>query len=176
MAHLKELATGEQRPVIVMLTCPPPAKMPQGKRLRLVGLFYKLVTLPEDESTGGNAAVTHEYPVIVTGALTRRSVVGGGGFDLPPAIIAMFALVLALLVAFMLLRKRISAQKAAAKNRYEPLRFEDAVDAVDAVASVDDERDDGPVDEELLRQLEEFQQRTRRTGESDDADHQNGSR
>ncbi len=150
-------------PVLVFLTSKPPRQLVQ--RLRIAGLFYKLVRLPENPQTG-DRSVTHEYPVIAAKILYATA----PGANFPAGIYAMFALVLALVAVFLILRRQIGRRnRAEATRRYRPPRFQ---------LTPRRDEDEPPqetdqVDEELQRQLEQYRRDQLGKGQTKDADEPN---
>jgi len=159
--ELQELATGEHRALMVMLTRRPPADLRQGRRLRFAGLFYKLLALPQAEGTGG-LPQTGEYPVIVASSVYGAP--GGAAALIPRQAYWLLGAILALLAVFMfLLRAARRRERPAA--RYRPLRFEEVADRP-AKAQEDAAE---AVDEELIRQVQAFKQEKKGSGKAEDA-------
>ncbi|OPX22941.1 MAG: hypothetical protein B1H04_04330, partial [Planctomycetales bacterium 4484_123] len=161
MVHLRELATGEFRPLIVMLPYPPPERIAQGRRIRLAGLFYKLVTLPEDPATGGDPAKTHEYPVIIARDLGLRGWVPSS--TMPTPVLLLVGLVVLLLVVFVFIWRR-AARVRRRGPEYKPLRFEAGPVEGNGAEQA------GDVDERLVREVQAYRRESGRTGEGTDAD------
>jgi len=126
-------------PILVFLTRKPPDRLPPN--LRVAGLFYKLVSLPENRRTG-DPAIRHEYPVIVARAVLPAE--SGGG--LPAEFVVFFSVVIVMLVIFLMLRRYLSRHAPRAGRAYRPRRAEQATAPPGEAA-----RD---VDEELRRQVE----------------------
>ncbi len=147
-------------PILVFLTRRPPDRLP--RKLRVAGLFYKLVSLPENRRTG-DPAIRHEYPVIVSRAVRAAEVAGG----LPVEFVVFFSVVIVMVVIFLMLRRYLSRRPPRAGRRYRPRRSEAAPPPADAAAAQD-------VDEELRRQVEAARGRpgASQGGEhADDTDH-----
>lgn len=154
---------GAEEPLMVYVTARPAEKLPE--RVRIAGLFYKLVTLPERAETG-DPSRTHAYPVLVAGTVhALRSPWG-----VPAEAAIMLGVVLALVVVFMLLRRAGRRAAPAERAPYRPRRPEHAADApTDTAGQPPDE-----VDAELRRQVEQFrrQKDTEPEGEDDqDTEH-----
>ena len=161
MVHLQELATGEFRPLIVMLPYPPPERIIQGRRIRLGGLFYKLVTLPEDPATGGDPNKTHKYPVIIARDLGLRGWVPSS--TMPTPVLLLVGLVVLLLVVFVFIWR----QAARARRRgpeYKPLRFEAGPVEGDGAGQA------GDVDQRLVREVQAYRRESGQADEGADAD------
>ena len=163
-AYVQETATGEGQTLIVMLAHRP-GKIGQGAPVRVAGLFYKLVTLPEKDKPGQ----TGEFPVLVAGQLFGTAPAAGGG--MPAELYVVFGLVMLLLLGFALVRRRTSRSRRGV-SEYKPLRFEDAAEGAPGGEAGEGE----PVDAELVRQVKAFEQRREHSAEGGDADDGTDSR
>ncbi len=152
MVELYEPKT--EKIIIVFLTRKPPPGLARGRPLRFAGIFYKVVTLPEDPETG-DSSKTHEHPVIVVKTLFHRQ----SAVRFPSwALAAIVVVVAMMLTAFMMLRRKVARQRAAARREYTPLRLDEAAG--------EDVPDGQKVDDELVRQIESYRLERR----SEDAD------
>jgi len=127
------------KPVIVALTKKPPG-IAIGARIKISGIFYKVVTLPENKQTG-DPSQKHDYPIIVAKSifLFRRSISGGAPFG---AVILSMSVIL-LVVLFIMLRRYITHRADAIKSRLFP-----------EITPSSPEEDE--VDEELRREVESY--------------------
>lgn len=171
--ELQELATGEGRPLIVMLTRRPPAVLRQGRRLRFAGLFYKLVTLPQAKQAGAPPQ-TDEYPVIVASSIYAGP--GGAAAAVPPQAYVLFGLIIVLAVAFVFLFRLAARRREAPAGRYRPLRFEEAAERLAAEGQAEAQDVAEGVDEELIRQVQAFKDEKKGPGKAEDAGDQKDTR
>jgi len=148
---LTEQSTGESRPILVVMSDQPP-EIPERSDVSVAGLFYKVVRLPEE----GGGGKTAEYAVVVARGLYRPG--SGGGIDIPKPFLVLGGLVVVLLMVFIFVWRRARAGPRRTLE-YKPLRFEDAAEGVaDTPAEVEQP---GEVDEDLIRQAEDFKERKR---------------
>ncbi len=176
--------------IMVVLTRKPPREPALAREITVAGIYYKLVRLPKRDSGGyvtvlpasapaGPASMPalppgmEDCPIIVAGSLFRAGSGSGGGVsNVPPVVMGMFGLVLLMVVGFILIkRKTRRPATATGTGDYTPVRFEDAANGL-----VEDAPDDGPVDEDLVRQAEAFRAARGLTTDTDDADHEDNSR
>ena len=154
-------------PVLVYLTRRPPENPPS--RMRIAGLFYKLITRGERAETG-DPSKTHVYPIIV--AKTIYGLRSGGG--LPKETALMLAIVLAMLVTFLLLRRYATRRPAPAEGKKHRItRFDD--DAGRPPPGPEQQAPD-EVDAELRRQVEAYRRQRRDEPEGKDAQDTNHPR
>jgi hypothetical protein len=154
-------------PVVVFLTRKPPERLPQ--RVRLAGLFYKLVTLPEDPEAG-DRSVTHLYPVIV--AKTVHGASSGGG-PWPASLSLFFGVVVILLLIFAMLRRHGGRRLPGGAPTYRPTYAEEEFGQPPPTAG--EQADTEEIDEELRRQVEAYRAERRQAGEDEDAEETNNS-
>ena len=136
MLDVIEETTGQ--PLLVAMIEEPNANIKQKQKLRFAGIFYKLVTLPENSKTG-DPNVTHEYPVIVAKQFYAGKVEPDESWYVAVIVLALAALV----AAFVVVRQR---------NRR--LIRRDALGQERRRREVPAEYEGAPVDEELRRQVE----------------------
>ena len=133
------------RRMVVVMGRPPPG-LAKYEPVEFAGIFLKRASLPEDPDAG-DPEVKNYYPVIVA---RRAYAVAAGGGGVPTMFYVMFGLVAVLLVAFILLRRKIAGAGARARG-YRPLRFEDARRGAEQGQAAAEE-----VDEELRREVESY--------------------
>jgi hypothetical protein len=148
MMVLQEDATGQGRPLMVLMSRKPPENIPRGRRLRVAGLFYKVVRLEEDARDGKRT----DYAVIAARGLGSAAGVGSPG-GMPRELMVLVGAVVVLLTALIFIRRRASRRPAGAAE-YKPMRFEDAAEGHDQPPPEPDQ-----VDDDLVRQVEDFRDR-----------------
>ena len=143
------------RRMVVVMGRQPPKGLAKDQRVQFAGIFLKRATLPEDAGYG-DPAVKKEYAVIV--ARQAYTVAAPPG-RVPVMFYVVFGLVVVLLVAFILLRRKIG--RAAPKaGGYRPARFEDARrGAEESQAAAED------VDEDLRREVADYLARREKQAE-----------
>ena len=152
-------------PVLVFLTRKPPEDLP--RRLRVAGLFYKLVRLAENPQTG-DPSKQHLYPVMVAKTIFRSHSPGG----LTAAAGILFGLVILLLVAFMMLRRYVSRRRGESESGYRSLRAPAGAPGPPGTEPEANEE----VDELLRREVEAYRAEREADTENETADHKNDSR
>jgi len=151
---LTEDFTGEGRPILVVMSEEPP-QLRERTRVSVAGLFYKVVRLP----VGDGGDQTADYAVVVTRGLCRPG--AGAGFDIPLPMKILGAVIVTLLVLFLVVWRR-ARSGATRKSEYKPLRFEGAAEgAAGRPNEAKETEESGEVDEDLIRQVEEFRRRKR---------------
>ena len=127
------------KPVIVALTEKPP-KITIGTRVRVAGIFYKIVRLPENKQTG-DPSKKHDYPIIVAkNVFLFQSLTTGTA---PMGAVIMSMTVILMLVLFIILRRRITGRLETSQSRRAA-----------ELAPKSPEEDE--VDEELIREVESY--------------------
>jgi len=151
---LTEDFTGEGRPILVVMSQEPPDRRKRAK-ITVAGLFYKVARLP----VGDGGDQTADYAVVVARGLYRPG--AGAGFDIPLPMKILAAAIVALLVLFLVVWRR-ARSGATRKSEYKSLRFEDAAEGpAGRPAEPEEAEESGEVDEDLIRQAEEFRRRKR---------------
>ncbi len=172
--HLWYLVSREldpQRRIMLATSAPPPAWVRRGLPLDVAGLYYKLVRIEDDPGEGGAPVKVREYAIVAVGPVFRAG--GAGVADVPPHVLGMFGAVVLLLVGFFVLRARTRRAAKGEQRRYQPLRFEDVLDRP---PPDEPEVDDGPVDEELIRQVRAYQAEHRPSADDEHGHHRQDSR
>ena len=127
------------KPIIVALTEKPP-KITIGTRVKVAGIFYKVVRLPENKQTG-DPSKKHDYPIIVAkNVFLFQSLTTGTA---PLGAVIMSLTVILMLVAFIMLRHYITRKVKTSQPRR-------------AVEPVPKNPEEDEVDEELLREVESY--------------------
>ncbi len=156
MVLLQEEATGARRGIMVMMPVRPPEGILPGRKVSVAGLFYKVATRMVNDDPGKTA----DYAVIVAPGLSTRVPGAEGGKRIPLPLIIFGAAVVVLLYVFRFIWKR-SRSRPAAEGGYKPRRSEETMD-VQKEAPAEPETPDGDVDEDLIRQAEDFKDRKRK--------------
>lgn len=143
------------RRMVVVMGREPPKGLAKYQPVEFAGIFLKRATLPEDTDYS-DPAVKKEYAVIVA---RRAYTVAAPPGRVPVMFYVVFGLVVVLLLAFILLRRKIG--RAAPKaGGYRPARFEDARrGAEESQAAAED------VDEDLRREVADYLARREKQAE-----------
>jgi hypothetical protein len=147
-------AKDDPQPILVFMAERPADRFPLGQKVEVVGLFYKVVELPENDQTGDRSK-KHLYPVFVARTIYPAGGMGAGPVDAPSLLWSLIGLgVVMMAVIFFMLRKRVAIFKRADTQRrpFGPLSFEQLR------AKYPDEEEDGPVDEDLIQQAKAYRQ------------------